>query len=333
MINQHEIKVVDQGSGFVIGEMPTQHEEFKYIKQEALVCLFDGLDTMLNFVEKLKPKYGSSSVDRGDDGDFNAFKSYDEALDTFRNRPESVVKFDPAELRIKDESESGQTVDYDVVGDYVDMGRHMEGIPESWGSMHNGNARNRRVNIIINLNQMWNVSHDAITHRGERILRLVDALEAGGVRTQLTGVESTECGHTEVIIKRHEEVLTISDLAVVSHPEFLRRVIFRVCENSKTWDWGYGSAVNFSNTLRDHPEMLHTDSNDEMNILVDSNFYDRGTIDSHFDKLEKLLVWEMSKPVPEVDAVKVDSGGLYFEPNGARSDDEIRQEGLEAINA
>lgn len=63
--------------------------------------------------------------------------------------------------------------------------------------------------------------------------------------------------------------------------------------------------------------------------------YDDGweTIDSHFDKLEKLLVWEMSKPVPEVDAVKVDAHGIYFEPNGARSEDEIRQEGLDAINA
>lgn len=331
MIDQHEIKVTAQGSGYVVGEMPTQHKDFTYLRERAQVCLFDGLDTMLNYVSTLKPVKGNASEDTDDPG-FHAFDTYDEALSTFRSKPESVVKFDPAELRIKDESESGQTVDYDVVGDYVDMGRHMEGIPESWGSMHNGNARNRRVNIIINLNQTWNVDHNAITHRGERILRLVDALEAGGVRTQLVGVKSNQCGHAEVIIKRHEEVLTISDLAVVSHPEFLRRICFRINENSETWDWGYGSGVIFSEAIQSKPEMLHSDNNDEMNILVDSNFYDRETIDSHFDKLEKLLVWEMSKPVPEVDAVKVDATGLYFEPNGMRSEDEIRQEGLEAIN-
>lgn len=335
MIDQHELKVVDHGTGFTIGEIPQRRNDLSYIHEGGLVCLFDGLDTMLNFVSTKMPKAKeskSSDKVKDDDDDFNAFRNYKEAMETFRTHPEKVVKFDPSELRIKDESESGQQVDYDVVGDYIDMGRFMEGIPENMGSMHNGNARNRRVNIMINLNQMWNIHHRDITHRGERVLRLVDALEAGGVRTQLTGIESTECGHTEVILKRHEEPLTISDLAVVSHPEFLRRIIFRINEHSKTWDWGYGSAVKFSDALENSPELLHTDANDEMNILIDSNMRGIQYIDDTFDKLERLLVWEMSKPVPEVDAVRVSERGIYFNPNGARSEDEVRREGLEAIN-
>lgn len=332
MIDQHEINVDKSGVGFTVGKLPQRHGTFTYLEHEAQVCLFDGLDTMLSFVEREMPTaLEGKSSDKRDRDDFNAFNNYAEALETFRDHPEKVVEFDPSELRIKDDSEAGNTVDYDVVGDYIDMGRYLEGIPESWGSMHNGNARNRRVNIIINITQMWNIHHKDITHRGERILRLVDALEAGGVRTQIEGVESNECGHTEVILKRHEEPLTITDLAVVAHPEFLRRIIFRINEYSATWDWGYGSAVKLSDALNRAPETLHSDTNDEMNIFIDSNMRGREYIDEQFDKLEKLLVWEMSKPVPEVDAVKVDGRGIYFNPNGARDDDEVRREGLEAI--
>lgn len=331
MIPLDEIKVTSSGSNYVVGEMGKQHKDLNYLQSGSLVCLFDGLDTLLNtVVEKMpKPKNGKSSVSTERD-DFNAFGSYDEALDVFRNKPETVVKFDPGELRIKDESESGSRVDYDVTGDYIDMGRYMEGVPESVGTMHNGNARNRRVNIMIDLGQWWGLKPDVIIHRGERILRLVDALEAGGVRTRLVGVESNECSHTEVVLKRHEEPLTISDLAVVSHPEFLRRVIFRINEYSKTWEWGYGTATILNKRLR--PEMLLSDNNDETNIYIGSSIKEKEAVDKLFDQLEKLLVWEMSKPVPEIVSIKLSEEGIYFEPNGARDNAEIKREGQEVIN-
>lgn len=337
MIDQHEIKLMKSGSGYAIGKLPEKHKDLSFLEPGALVALFDGVDTMFNFMERdmARARRGMASSEGGSgrNGEFNAFNSYEEALDTFRNHPERVVKFDPAELRIKDDSESGQRVDYDVTGDYIDMGRFMEGIPESWGSMHNGNARSRRVNILVNIGQRWNISQTDITHRGERILRLVDALEAGGVRTQITGMESNECGHTEIIIKRHDEPLTISDLAVISHPEFLRRIIFRVNEHSDTWDYGYGSAVEFGYAVENKPELLRSGTNDEMNIFIDGNMSVISSIDETFDQLEKLLIWEMSKPVPEVDGIKVSSTGIYFNANGARSEDEIQREGREAINA
>lgn len=335
MIDQHEINVLESGDGYVIGELPKDNDKFYYLKREALVCLFDGVDNALEYITKRmpKPKRDKSSSKQGSGGDFNAFNSYEEAMDTFRNHPEKVVEFDPAELRIKDESESGQQVNYDVVGDYIDMGRYMEGIPESWGAMRMGNARNRRVNILVNINHVWSTSHKDITRRGERILRLVDALEAGGVRTQVVGIESNQCGHTEILLKRHEEPLTISDLAVVGHPEFLRRIVFRINEHSKTWDYGYGSARVFSDVIDAKPELIHSDSNDEMNIVIDSSMRSIPNIDQIFDQLEKLLVWEMSKPVPEVDAVRAGNYGIDFNPNGVRDEEEVRREGLEAIKA
>jgi len=327
MIQPTDIRVIDSGSGYTIGELDS-HKYLTYLHSGALVCLFDGVDRALDFVatNMTEPKHSGSSANQGADR-FNAFESYEVAMDTFRNKPQSVVKYDPTEMRVRDINESGTNVDYDVTGDYIDMGRHMEGLPEAWGSMHNGNARNRRVNLVLNLNQMARMNEKDINHRGERVLRLVDALEAGGVRTQLTAIESTQCGHIEITLKKHDEPLTITDLAVVNHSEFLRRIIFRIVENSKTWDYGYGSSVKFSQCIT--PEIVEVENSNELNILVENNM--TGGIDRLFDGLERLLQWEMSKPVPEVSSIKIDESGVWFNPNGARDEAEVKREGQEAI--
>ena len=331
MIKSEELKQVDAGSGYFIGEVKQRHQYLRYLDTGTLVTLFDGVDKLLDFVtEKMpEPKRGGSSTETGRNN-FNAFATYDEAMDIFRNRPEEITTFDPAELRIKDAGEVGTEVEYDVTGDFIDIGRYMEGIPEVMGNMHNGNARNRRANIVINLNQYSRINHEVIQHRGERVLRLIDALEAGGVRSQLIAIESTQCDHIEVTVKRHDEPLTISDLAVVMHPEFLRRTIFRIAEHSKTWDWGYGSAMNFGRSLT--PEVIEGDNVNEIDIVIDSNMAYKEDIDRAFDQIERLLVWEMSKPVPEVSSIKLDGSGIWFNPNGARGESEIRQEGQEVIN-
>lgn len=336
MLHEDDINVTNRDTGVVVGELKGS-TKFPYTKTRELVMFADGLDNMLNYIQNYmkEPKDGmhtSSKRRGGADDDFHKFATYKYAMDMFRNTPQKVVEFNPGELRIKDKDEAGSIVDYDVVGDYIDMGRYMEGIPESWGSMHAGNARNRRVNIMIDLNQVSSTDQRDITHRSERILRLIDALEANGVRTQLVCMLSNQCVHAEVVLKRHEEPLTISDLAVATHPEFLRRTMFRVIEWSDTRDGGYGRPFEFTSAINAHPELMDSDNNDEMNIFVAGNMQGKDSIDKKFDQLEKLLVWEMGKPIPEVDAVKIDSRGLFFNPNGMRESDEIRREGMEAIN-
>lgn len=330
MIPEHEVDVFDKGNGVSFAELGKHHPHLRYLKPTTLVVHADGLDNLLGELNKKMPKPKKAGSSDEFDWGFHHFASYREAMQIFRNTPEQVVKFDPGELRIKDNNEAGTMVEYDVVGDFIDMGRYMEGIPESVGTMHAGNARNRRVNLMINLNQWARIQEEDIRHRGERILRLIDALEAGGIRTQLIAIDSNECAHTEIIIKRHEEPLTISDLAVVTHPDFKRRIIFRIDEYSKTWEYGYGSPYIFADSIT--PELLDSGNNDEMDIMIGSNLIGKPNIDSLFDKLERLLVWEMSKPVPEVNSVKMDNKGIYFNPNGSRSESDIRREGLEAIH-
>ena len=51
-----------------------------------------------------------------------------------------------------------------------------------------------------------------------------------------------------------------------------------------------------------------------------------------FDQIERLLVWEMSKPVTEVSSIKLDRNGVWFNPTGSRSEEDIKREGQEVIN-
>lgn len=331
MITSDEIKVVDNGNNYTIGEIRETHPHLRYLKRGALVTLFDGVDTALDFVtDKMPEPKRSGSSDNEGNGRFNTFSSYKEAMDIFRNKPEQVVKFDASELRIKDVGESGSEVEFDVTGDYIDMGRYMEGIPEVMGTMHNGNARNRRANIVINLSYSGSTDQSIVLHRSERLLRLIDALEAGGVRSMLTAIESSQTSHLEIVVKQHDEPLTITDLAVVTHPEFLRRPVFRIIEHSKTFEWGYGSSILFSRALT--PEIIEGGNNSELDIIIDGNLRSKDSVDKGFDQLEKLLVWEMSKPVTEVSSIKLDDKGIWFNPNGARSESEIKREGMEIIN-
>lgn len=321
-----EIKELRSGRGYVLGEITKAPKGLNYIEVGTLASFFDGVDTALDVITKMDRKNGSASIDY--EPGFNSFKSWEEAVDTFRHHPEKVVKFDPAELSIKDANESGTLVDYDVVGDYIDMGRYMEGIPESWGAMHNGNARNRRVNITVHSNYTADTDESVVKHRSERIIRLIDALEAGGVRTKLTVVWSNDRAHTEIVVKRHEETLNIADIAVVTNPDWHRRLQFRLVENSKV-GWGYGGSNLFTDAVE--PHMLEDEQlNDETGIFIGNKLYSQEIIDTRFDQLERLLVWEMSKPIPEITSIKV-SSDLDFNPNGARDPNEIKREGLEVI--
>jgi len=330
MINVSDIKVDFKTNGVTVGELGHDDPRFRYLKPGTIVVLADGVGELMDMVgEKMSTPKQDGDSDANYGGDFWTFKSFKEAVNIFRNKPESVVKYDPAELSIRDNDESGTQVEYDVTGDFIDMGRFMEGIPEAVGTMRAGNARNRRVNFVINLNQWANVKAKDVIHRGERILRLVDALEAGGVRCQLTGIDSNECAHIEVVIKQHQEPLTITDLAVALHTDFKRRIVFRIDEYSKTWDYGYGSPFVFSQALT--PEVLYGGNNNELDIMIGSSLQGVEYIDGLFDKLERLLVWEMNKPVPEVESIKLDKEGIYFSPNGYRAEADIRREGLEAI--
>ena len=331
MIPESLLTNVKRGQGYVVGELADKSSVVAFVDKGATVAYFDGVDTTLDYIaEHMTTPQQSKSSSKTGVSKFNKFASFSETITTFREHPESIANFDETEMSIRDVGEVGTEVDYDVTGDFIDMGRYLEGIPEVFGNMHSGKARQRRLRILVNLNQTAGTDEADINHRSERILRLVDALENGGARCEIITVISNETGHWEFKMKDYQESLAINDLAVLTHSEWLRRIYFRLCEYSPAFEFGYGTATLFGNQVT--PDKLRdtSDNNDEIVFMIDGNM--RGqNIDINFDKVERLLAWELSKPVPEVEAIKVSNSGVFFSDNGVRDSAEVQREGKEVI--
>lgn len=275
------------------------------LEENETISIFNGVNTAINYVKEFLPNTGKddSSNDTGR-GSFHSFRNFKHALDTFIDDPTSLVQYDPGEINPKDFDEQGNDVEYNVTGDFIDIDRVLEGVPEQFGSLHNGNPRNRRVRIIINIGHLSYVDAKDILHRSERIIRLVDMLESANIRTELVGVYSSECSHTEITIKRFDESLIIEDVAVVTHPDFPRRIMFRISEHSDTFSWGYGASIKLNSGVGG----FTSEFNDELTIYIEGNI-EGEDINKKFDKLEKDLEQELSEEIPTQQFIRIRASG------------------------
>ena len=130
-----------------------------------------------------------------------------------------------------------KTFGWDVVGDFIDVGRVLSGEPECCGQeFDNGDTVARKV-VSIRLNQCVSgaVSADAIAARGVAVLVAVDLLESCGIRCEVICSTATK-GHglhltANVTAKRANEIVDPDRLAfTVAHPSFFRRFGFRWME-------------------------------------------------------------------------------------------------------
>lgn len=306
MIDPTKLEYVKIEKGVLFGKAK---EEDKLFSKGTLVIVADGVKSLLDHVTTHYPTaQRTGNSDKRGDGEFNSFPTYDKTIDVFKNNPSEIVKYDQAEIVPTQYEEGGNDVDYNVTGDFIDIGRFLEGVPESMGSMHNGKVRNRRVRILVETNQAWWMRESDIVKRSERVIRLVDALEAAKVRTELKAMGVNECGYVEVAIKKFDEPLTLEDVAVATHPDFARRVIFRINEWSDTWYGGYGSSVFLQQRL----SALKSDLNDELTIFIEGNMDDN--ISTLFDKLEKMVEEELSQPQPTTGLIKLSKNGVTAQP-------------------
>lgn len=259
-----------------------------------LVASFDGIRTALDFInENMHEPRNSGESQKGGHHGGNEFSTYKKAMDVFIKDPQMVVRYDPTELQPFEWEEQGNQLEYDVTGDFVDIGRVLEGVPENMGSLHNGNPRSRRVRLVVGTMQAHYMKPDEINHRSERIIRLIDALENARIRTEFITIDTNYCSHVEIIVKRFDEALTIEDVAVATHSDFFRRMGFRIMEYSDTWNGHYG----ISTVMQGNLDTLKSQMNDELTVYIGNNMR-MSEIDPAFDKLETMVTEELSHPVP-----------------------------------
>lgn len=259
------------------------------LKNGKLSCEFDSVNDVFRVIEKLKwvPNRGeeSNTPKRGGNDDFYTFKDLAHAVDVFRNNPESIRTFSPNDDRLERPESPGKDVQFDITGDFLDIDRFLMDEPEQFGNAIMGNPKNIFCTINVLTSYVYYTKQDYLEQRQKRILRLVDWLESQGVRCQVVATLDTDIAFISVVVKQFQDPFDLNELAVVCHPDWLRRVLFLIDEQSKKWEWGYGNSMSYDN------KMLKYQPNPEDGMYIYVGGYmpykDIETLNKKFDEIEE----------------------------------------------
>lgn len=223
------------------------------LKNGKLSAEFDGVYDVMRVIRKIgwTPKNGKESDSAPDGGGkFHTFANLAEALDVFENRPETIRQFNQNDESIERIESPGKDVMFDITGDYLDIDKFLMGEPEHFGNAVMGNPKNVFCTINVLTSFVWWTSPEYQMLKQKRILRIVDWLETQGVRCQIVAQDDSDVAFISTIVKEYRDPFNLNELAVVCHPDWLRRVEFLVMEQSKTWQWGYGSSEQYDNKMK-----------------------------------------------------------------------------------
>lgn len=258
------------------------------VQNNELACRFQGILSCINFLENNQVfgnRQPNTNTDESykthHDNDWTRYSSYDEAVKVIRKSPESFRDFTEADIRLTDINSAGNNTYFETTGDFLDVGRFMEGQPECFGVMCDGRIQHRFCSIIVSLSTQCDVRRETVATKASRVLRLVDALEANNIRCELSIFSSNQCCHMETIVKHYNDPLDINDFAVALSPDFFRWCVFRLTEHSDTMDYGYGHAALYNGKL-------WIDDDADNTIYIDGlNTNNKDKIIKQFDNIEK----------------------------------------------
>lgn len=213
---------------------------------------FDSIPDVFNTIRDQHwiPGKEKASDRRGKDGNFYTFGSLEEANDIFLNHPERIRDFSINDDKLLSIESPGKDVTYDVTGDYIDIDRFLEGVPEVMGNAVMGNPKSVFATINVLNSAVSYTSNEYMLEKQKRILRLVDWLESQSIRCQIVLTDDSDINFMSVIVKQFSDPFDLNHLAVGLHPDFFRRTTFLIKEQSKTWSWGYGSADEYDTRMK-----------------------------------------------------------------------------------
>ena len=298
IVKDENLSNVVFGSGWKIGNIKNNKTALEInqnscfdVESGTLCGVFNGLLTFVDTVNEKtfgeKTSYDSSQEYSG--GSWVKFSTYKMAISHIKEKPEVFRNFTEADIRLKDWGNSGNEVEFDITGDYLDVGRALSGEPEAFGSMRDGSIINDFCSIVVNGNAYCGTDASEIDVKAQRITRLVDMLESNHVRCRVVVIYSNKCAHAEIIVKQYGDTLDIDDVSVATSSDLFRRVWFKFAERSKTLNSGYGRAVTWgkggSAYVKDEPE--------ERIISVDGisihSSHSKSHINEKFDELESKI--------------------------------------------
>lgn len=249
-----------------------------------------NIRAFVDYVSNHKPKSGSSSYTHNDG--WYGTRSLDQAIDLFRNKRHELLPKGFQQKYIKNINANGIDVEYNVTGDYLDMGRYMSGEPEVFGTNINGDITGKVVSVYINASVSASYDAEDVMLGAEKLAEAINALYVSGARVSTTFMSAEETQWIEVKLNDFGDPLNPVDLVAVASPSFIRRLCFAV--NNYHDVSTRGSIVD---VLSSHRDILN--KGEDLVVYVAPNmipdFNRTGVVDKALSDIKEAIEWENTK--------------------------------------
>lgn len=173
------------------------------------------------------------------DGD--KIKSYPDSLHAlvYGAATPAAAAMDALAQKIKSQVSDHDTfqIEYNVTGQYLDIGRFVTGDPEAFGSMISEPAPQQSINITVNIAMSGTTTQEAILNRGAAIMALIDLLSKKyfvNIRV-IKANASVYRDHgmtTELNLSTNNSYSRDLLAFLISDPAFTRRLCFAIMETN-----------------------------------------------------------------------------------------------------
>lgn len=249
-----------------------------------------NINALVDYVSKHIPKDGSS-IEVGDKEWFGT-SSLERAIDLFRNNRSGLLPKGFKQHKINNVHSLGIDVEFDVTGDYLDIGRYMSGEPEVFGVNINGDLTGKVVSVYINASVTAYWSAEEVMQGAEKLAETINALYISGAKVSTTFMSAEETQWIEVKLNDFGDPLDPVDLIAVASPAFIRRLCFAI--NNYFGQMHLGTIVD---VLADHKDMLNQGEDLAVYITPDTipNFNRTGAVDKALSDIKEAIEWENTK--------------------------------------
>lgn len=249
-----------------------------------------NINALVDYVSKHIPKKGSS-IEVGDKEWFGT-SSLEGAIDLFRNNRSGLLPKGFKQHKINNVHSLGIDVEFDVTGDYLDMGRYMSGEPEVFGTNINGDLTGKIVRVYINASVTAYWDADVVMWGAEKLAEVINALYVSGAKVSTIFMSAEETQWIEVKLNGFGGPIDPVDLIAVASPAFIRRLCFAI--NNYFGQMHLGTIVD---VLANHKDMLNQGEDLAVYIAPDTipRFNEVGAVDKALSDIKEAIEWENTK--------------------------------------
>ncbi len=249
-----------------------------------------NIRAFVDYVSQHKPKSGSSTYTHNEN--WYGTSSLDKAINLFRNKRRELLPKGFQQKYIKNVNANGIDVEFDVTGDYLDMGRYMSGEPEVFGTNINGDLTGKVVSVYINASVSASYGADDVMLGAEKLAEVINALYVSGAKVSTTFMSAEETQWIEVKLNEFGDPINPVDLIAVASPAFIRRLCFAI--NNYFGQMRLGTIVD---VLANHKDMLNQGEDLAVYIAPDTipNFNRTGAVDKSISYIKEAIEWENTK--------------------------------------